>query len=166
MPVANPRVGILMGSASDWPIMKGAHDLLDELGIAQEVRVLSAHRTPDDTAAYARSAIDRGLEVIIAAAGGAAHLAGILAAHTTLPLIGVPVANGPLNGFDALLATVQMPPGIPVATVGISASVNAALLAVQILAGADKSLRKKLEKYRENMRAKVAAMDENLQADL
>ncbi len=160
------RVGILMGSASDWPVMKGAHDLLDDLGIAQEVRVLSAHRTPDESAAYARNAIDRGLEVIIAGAGGAAHLAGILAAHTTLPIIGVPVANGPLNGFDALLATVQMPPGIPVATVGIGGSVNAALLAVQIMAGADKSLRRKLDNYRENMQAKVAAMDESLQSEL
>ena len=166
MPTATSRVGILMGSASDWPIMKGAHDLLDELGIAQEVRILSAHRTPDESAAYARNAIDRGLEVIIAGAGGAAHLAGILAAHTTLPIIGVPVANGPLNGFDALLATVQMPPGIPVATVGISASVNAALLAVQIMAGADKNLRKKLENYRQNLQAKVAAMNESLQAEL
>lgn len=160
------RVGILMGSASDWPIMKAAHDLLDDLGVAHEVRVLSAHRTPDESAAYAGGAIDRGLEVIIAGAGGAAHLAGILAAHTTLPIIGVPVANGPLNGFDALLATVQMPPGIQVATVGISGSVNAALLAVQIMAGADKSLREKLEDYREKMKTKVAAMDESLQADL
>ena len=166
MSATTSRVGILMGSASDWPIMKAARDLLDDLGIAQEVRVLSAHRTPDESAEYARSAIDRGLEVIIAGAGGAAHLAGILAAHTTLPIIGVPVANGPLNGFDALLATVQMPPGIPVATVGISGSLNAALLSVQILAGADESLRKKLDDYREKMQAKVAAMDESLQADL
>ena len=155
-----------MGSASDWPIMKGAHDLLDEFGIAHEVRVLSAHRTPDPSAAYARNAIDQGLEVIIAGAGGAAHLAGVLAAHTTLPIIGVPVANGPLNGFDALLATVQMPPGIPVATVGISGAVNASLLAVQIMAGADKSLREKLDGYRQNMQTKVAAMNDNLQTEL
>ena len=160
------RVGILMGSASDWSIMKAAHDLLDHFGVAHEVRVLSAHRTPDESARYARDAIGRGLEVIIAGAGGAAHLAGVLAAHTTLPIIGVPVENGPLKGFDALLATVQMPPGIPVATVGINGSLNAGLLAVQIMAGADKLLRERLESYRESMQAKVATMNERIQSEL
>ena len=155
-----------MGSDSDWPSMKGAHDILDDFGVPHEVRVLSAHRTPAATAEYAESAADRGLEVVIAGAGGAAHLAGVVAAHTALPVVGVPVANGPLSGFDALLATVQMPPGIPVATVGTNGSVNAALLAVQILATADPELRRKLSEYRSAQEHKVAEKNEKLQAQL
>ena len=162
----SPRVGILMGSDSDWPVMKGAHDILDDFGVAHEVRVLSAHRTPAAAAEYSETARDRGLEAVIAGAGGAAHLAGVLAAHTTLPVIGVPVANGPLSGFDSLLATVQMPPGIPVATVGTNGAVNAGLLAVAILAGADAELRDKLADYRRRQTEKVAEKNQKLQAQL
>jgi len=129
-------VGVLMGSASDAEIMKGCVDLLDELELPYEVKVLSAHRTPDLTREYAVSAADRGIEVIIAGAGWAAHLAGAIAAHTTLPVIGVPIDSSPFKGLDALLSTVQMPSGIPVATVAVGSggAKNAALLAAQILA--------------------------------
>jgi len=129
-------VGVLMGSASDAEIMKGCVDLLDELGLPYEVKVLSAHRTPDLAREYAVSAADRGIEVIIAGAGWAAHLAGAIAAHTTLPVIGVPIDSSPFKGLDALLSTVQMPSGIPVATVAVGSggAKNAALLAAQILA--------------------------------
>jgi len=129
-------VGVLMGSASDAEIMKGCVDLLDELGLPYEVKILSAHRTPDLAREYAVSAADRGIEVIIAGAGWAAHLAGAIAAHTTLPVIGVPIDSSPFKGLDALLSTVQMPSGIPVATVAVGSggAKNAALLAAQILA--------------------------------
>ncbi len=157
------RVGILMGSDSDWPVMTKAVEVLRELGVATEVRVLSAHRTPEETAEYASTAAARGLEVVIAGAGAAAHLAGVIAAHTMLPVIGVPLASGPLNGFDALLATVQMPGGIPVATVGIGRADNAALLAAQILAVRDDSPGRKLREHRERMRLTVSQADQDLQ---
>jgi 5-(carboxyamino)imidazole ribonucleotide mutase len=151
-----PLVGILMGSASDWETMKQAADILTKFGVPNEARVLSAHRTPRDTAEYAEGAIARGLEVIIAGAGGAAHLAGVVAAHTILPVIGVPVQSA-LNGLDSLLSTVQMPKGIPVATVAIgpSGAANAGLLAVAILANSRPELRKKLQAHREEIAAQI-----------
>ena len=143
-----PQVGILMGSDSDWPTMKAAADVCAKFGITCETKVLSAHRTPDDLRRYVGSARQRGLRVIIAGAGGAAHLPGVVAAHTTLPVIGVPIESGPLKGLDALLAIVQMPPGVPVATVGIGAAKNAGLLAVEILAVADPALRDALDRFK------------------
>jgi 5-(carboxyamino)imidazole ribonucleotide mutase len=159
----SPRVGIVMGSDSDWPVMRGARAVLDELGVASEVRVLSAHRTPDEVAAWVGGAPDRGIEVLIAGAGGAAHLPGVVAAGSLLPVIGVPIANGPLQGIDALLAIVQMPKGIPVATVGIGRADNAALLAIQILAGRDAEIAERLAGYRAAMRERVLAADRELQ---
>lgn len=156
------QVAILMGSDSDWPVMKKAAEILEQFGISWEARVMSAHRTPEEACEYARSARQRGTEVIIAGAGSAAHLAGVLAAHTTLPVLGVPVANGPLNGFDALLSTVQMPGGISVPTVGIGRADNAALTAVQILARGDDQLIQQLEDYRQNMKTRVKAADQRL----
>ena len=129
-----PLVGILMGSDSDWPTMKAAADVCAQFGIASEAKVISAHRTPKDLEQYAGKAHERGLRVIIAGAGGAAHLPGVTAAFTTLPVIGVPIESKSLKGLDSLLSIVQMPPGVPVATVGIGAAKNAGLLAVQILA--------------------------------
>ena len=151
-----PLVGILMGSASDWETMRPAADILTKFGIANEARVLSAHRTPHETAEYASGAVDRGMQVIIAGAGGAAHLAGVVAAHTILPVIGVPITSA-LNGLDSLLSTVQMPKGIPVATVAIgpSGAANAGLLAVAILATSRPDLRAKLLAHREEMAAQV-----------
>jgi 5-(carboxyamino)imidazole ribonucleotide mutase len=145
-----------MGSKSDWDAMKQASDVLSEFGVAHESRVLSAHRTPALTSEYASSAIDRGLQVIVAGAGGAAHLAGVVAAHTVLPVIGVPMSSA-LNGLDSLLSTAQMPKGIPVATVAIGASgaANAGLLAVAILATSRPDLRAKLQAYREKLAAAV-----------
>jgi phosphoribosylaminoimidazole carboxylase PurE protein len=156
------RVGILMGSDSDWPVMKKAAEVLEQFGVSWEARVMSAHRTPQAACEYASGARERGTEVLIAGAGGAAHLAGVLAAHTTLPVIGVPVANGPLNGFDALLATVQMPGGIPVPTVGIGRADNAALTAVQILARGDDALTQRMADYRRDMQTRVKAADQRL----
>jgi 5-(carboxyamino)imidazole ribonucleotide mutase len=156
------RVGILMGSANDLDTMRDAKTVLDELGVGLEVRVLSAHRTPDETAAYVRGARERGIRVIIAAAGGAAHLAGAVAANTTLPVIGVPVASSTLGGLDALLSTAQMPAGVPVATVAIGGSHNAALLAAEILALSDEPLAAKLVERRAGLRAKVLAADAGL----
>jgi 5-(carboxyamino)imidazole ribonucleotide mutase len=149
MPDPAPLVAIIMGSKSDWDTMRQAAEILTRFGIAHEARVMSAHRTPADTAAYASNAIATGLEVIIAGAGGAAHLAGVIAAHTVLPVIGVPVTSA-LNGLDSLLSTVQMPKGIPVATVAIgpAGAANAGLLAVAILAGSRPALRQKLQEYR------------------
>ena len=154
---SEPQVGILMGSASDWGTMKSAADTLEELGVAHEARVLSAHRTPAETAEYASTAEARGLGVIIAAAGGAAHLAGVVAAHTLLPVIGVPMQAWSLDGLDSLLSTVQMPRGIPVATVAIgkAGAVNAAILATQILATADTALRDTLRQRREAQAAEI-----------
>lgn len=164
----NPLVGLVMGSDSDWPVVSKAHDTLNELGIAHEVRVISAHRTPETAHEYAATAKDRGLKVILAAAGGAAHLAGVLAASTILPVVGIPVPGGSLNGLDALLATVQMPSGIPVATVAVSSSgaVNAALLAAQMLALSDPELAEKLRARKKKLAEKVAAANEKLQAQL
>ena len=145
---AKPLVGILMGSDSDWPTMKAATDTLKEFGIASEARVLSAHRTPEDVAEYARTAQSRGLRVIIAGAGGAAHLAGVVAAFTTLPVIGVPIESKSLGGLDSLLAMVQMPAGVPVATVAIGGARNAGILAAQILATGDSKLQLKLARFK------------------
>jgi len=161
---ATPRVGILMGSDSDLETMKQAAAACEEFGVACEMRVLSAHRTPDDTAEYARTAAERGIEVIIAGAGGAAHLPGVVAASTTLPVIGIPIQSKTLNGLDSLLSIVQMPPGVPVATVGIAAGRNAGLLAIQILATGDKSLRAALSKFKERIAAESRAKNQKLQA--
>ena len=164
--MSNPVVGILMGSKSDWEAMKQASDMLTRFGVAHESRVMSAHRTPGVVAEYASGAAARGLQVIIAGAGGAAHLAGVVAAHTILPVIGVPMQSAALNGIDSLLSTVQMPKGIPVATVAIGApgAANAGLLAVAILATASPELRTKLQSYRaqlaDEVRAALAARGE------
>lgn len=159
--IENPLVGILMGSASDWPTMKKTADLLSDFNIPHECKVLSAHRTPDDACEYARTAEQRGLRLIIAGAGLAAHLAGSLAAHTTLPVLGVPMEGGPLKGMDALLATVQMPAGIPVATfgIGIHGAKNAGLFAVAILAVSDSSIRTKLHAFRKSQADKILDTD-------
>ena len=143
-------VNILMGSKSDWSTMQHARDMLDQFGIGNECRVLSAHRTPEETSEYVDGAEDRGVEVIIAAAGGAAHLAGVCAAHTVLPVLGVPMTGWATDGLDALLATVQMPRGIPVGTlaIGKAGAVNAALLAIAILAVSRPELRQKIKDYR------------------
>lgn len=141
-------VGLTMGSDSDWSTLAPAADLLKEFGVSFEKKVISAHRTPDDMADYGKQAAKRGLKVIIAAAGGAAHLPGMVAAYTVLPVIGVPVASKHLQGLDSLLSIVQMPPGVPVATVAIGAGMNAALLAIQILALSDPGLQKKLDQFR------------------
>ena len=150
-------VGVIMGSKSDWETMGQADAILTEFGVPHECRVLSAHRTPALTAEYASTAAGRGLEVIVAGAGGAAHLAGVVAAHTILPVIGVPMQSSALNGLDSLLSTVQMPKGIPVATVAIGASgaANAGLLAVAILATSRPELRAKLQAYRDKLAADV-----------
>ena len=163
-----PLVGIVMGSDSDWPLLQKGAETLREFGVPFEVRVMSAHRTPDVAAAYATAAEGRGLQVLISAAGGAAHLGGVLAAHTVLPVIGVPVAGGALNGLDSLLATVQMPAGIPVATVtlGSAGPVNAALVAVQILALANPELRKKFHAYKVKLRRKVTEGDAKVRAEV
>lgn len=153
------QVGILMGSDSDLATMKGAHDTLAELGIGSELRVLSAHRTPEEAGGYARDAEGKGIKVLIAGAGLAAHLAGALVAQTTLPVIGVPLSAGTLGGLDSLLSTVQMPPGLPVATVAIGGAQNAALLAAAILALSDKELSARLKERRKKMREKVLAAD-------
>jgi 5-(carboxyamino)imidazole ribonucleotide mutase len=152
-----PLVGVIMGSKSDWETMRQADAILAEFGVAHEAQVVSAHRTPAWMAEYAAGAAARGLEVIIAGAGGAAHLPGMVAAHTVLPVIGVPVQSAALNGLDSLLSIVQMPKGVPVATVAIGAAgaVNAGLLAVAILATSRPELRAKLQAYREKVAAEV-----------
>jgi len=151
-----PLVGIIMGSKSDWDAMKAAGEMLAKFGVAHESRVMSAHRTPAVVAEYASGAPGRGMEIIIAGAGGAAHLAGVVAAHTVIPVIGVPMTSA-LNGLDSLLSTVQMPKGIPVATVAIGASgaANAGILAVEMLAMSRPDLRARLQAYREEMAADV-----------
>ncbi len=156
-----PLVGVIMGSASDTDVMRGCMETLDSLEIPYEVKVLSAHRSPDEARAYALSAKERGIEVIIAGAGWAAHLAGALASHTIIPVIGVPIDSSPLNGLDALLSTVQMPPGVPVATVAIGAggARNAAVLAVEILVLKYPELERRLVALREKQRAKVLGQD-------
>jgi len=155
-------VGILMGSDSDWPTMKAAADVCAEFGVACEAKVISAHRTPRDLEAYASTAADRGMRVIIAGAGGAAHLPGVTAAFTTLPIIGVPIESKALQGMDSLLSIVQMPPGVPVATVGIGAAKNAGLLAVQILAVGDERLQKALVGFKEKLAAESRAKNKTL----
>lgn len=149
--VAQPLVGIIMGSDSDLETMRGAAMILDEFAVPYELKIVSAHRTPDDMAQYAKSARARGLKVIIAGAGGAAHLPGMTASHTILPVIGVPVQSKALNGVDSLYSIVQMPAGVPVATVAIGNATNAGLLAAQILATSDETLAQKLEAYRQRL---------------
>src|SRR5215472_17617560 len=155
-------VGILMGSDSDWPVMKAAADACHEFGIGWEAQVISAHRTPEDLASYATGAHKRGLRVIIAGAGGAAHLPGVTAAMTTLPVIGVPIESKALKGLDSLLSIVQMPSGIPVATVAIGGGRNAGLLAVQILGVANPSLQKKLVAFKQRLANDSRAKNKNL----
>ncbi|MDO9541223.1 MAG: 5-(carboxyamino)imidazole ribonucleotide mutase [Kiritimatiellia bacterium] len=159
-------VGIVMGSDSDWPLLEPAVSILREFGVPCETRILSAHRAPGQAARYAKAAVKRGIKVIIAAAGGAAHLAGLLAAHSILPVIGVPVKGGALAGMDALLATVQMPAGVPVATVAVGSAgpVNAALLAVQILALQNRGLTQKLHKHKRSLLKKVMRADRKIQS--
>ena len=165
---AKPVVGIVMGSDSDWTTVSKAHETLAELGVPHEVRVISAHRSPDIAHEYSATAEERGLKVILAAAGGAAHLAGVLAAGTTIPVVGIPVPGGSLGGLEALLATVQMPSGIPVATVALSSSgpANAASLAAEILALSDPELSRRLHERKRRLRDKVVAADAAIQAKL
>jgi 5-(carboxyamino)imidazole ribonucleotide mutase len=160
-----PRVGIIMGSDSDWPTLKPAAELCAEFGVPCEVQVVSAHRTPEDMARYAKTAAGRGLRVIIAGAGGAAHLPGMVASLTPLPVIGVPVESKPLKGLDSLLSIVQMPGGVPVATVAIGAGRNAGLLAVQILATSDDRLRARVMKFKVQMAAESRAKSQRLAAE-
>lgn len=155
-------VGIVMGSESDWPVMEESVRVLHEFGIGFETRVLSAHRTPDAMSSYAREAVSRHLKIIIAGAGGAAHLAGMIAANTTLPVIGVPVPSRALKGMDSLLSVVQMPAGVPVATVAIGGARNAGLLAIQILAVHDEELRSRLETFKRELVSKVEEMDSRI----
>ena len=160
------QVGIVMGSDSDMGVMQSAADVLKDFGVAFEITIASAHRSPQRAATWASTAPERGIKVIIAGAGHAAHLAGAMAAHTSLPIIGVPIDSSCLQGMDALLATVQMPPGIPVATmaIGKSGARNAGILAVQILALADADLSEKLQEYRQDMAAKVEQKAKKLQS--
>lgn len=161
---SSPQIGLVLGSDSDWHVMREAAKVLDDFGLAYEVKVISAHRSPQAAHDYAASAVQRGLKVIVAAAGMAAHLAGVMAANTTLPIIGVPVASGSLGGMDALLATVQMPPGVPVATVAIGppGARNAAVLAAQILALSDSALAKKLDEHKTKLAEQVAQRSKKL----
>lgn len=157
-----PVVGILMGSDSDWTVMQQAADTLGRFGVSWEARVLSAHRSPKLVERYARTAAARGLQLLIAGAGGAAHLAGVLASLTTLPVIGVPVANKSLKGLDSLLATVQMPKGVPVATVAIDNATNAAILAVECLALSDQRLARALVAHKRTLEAGTRKADRTL----
>jgi len=163
-----PRVGIVMGSDSDWPKIKAVAEALAEFGVPYEARVMSAHRTPDVVHEYATTAWQRGLRVVIAAAGGAAHLAGVVASHTTLPVIGIPVPTELAGGLDSLLSTVQMPGDVPVATVGVGMGGprNAGLLAVQILALADPALQEKLGAYKRKLVDKITAKNAAFQTQL
>jgi 5-(carboxyamino)imidazole ribonucleotide mutase len=159
-------VGVIMGSDSDWPVMKAAAEALSEFGVAHEVRVVSAHRTPEAMIGYAQTAASRGLRVIIAGAGGAAHLPGMVAAATPLPVIGVPVPLKYLDGMDSLLSIVQMPAGVPVATVSIGGARNAGLLAVRILAASDEALRSKMAAYQDDLKRLVAEKDAALRSTI
>ena len=161
-----PLVGLIMGSDSDWDTVKPAAEVLAEFGIPFEVGVVSAHRTPDKMLAYAKQAHERGLRVIIACAGGAAHLPGMVAAATPLPVIGIPRALDTLDGMDSLLSIVQMPAGVPVATVSIGGAKNAGLLAARILGAADAQLQEKMVRYQEDMAAAVEKKDEALRSRL
>lgn len=158
----NVKIGIVMGSDSDLEVMSESAKVLESFGISYEIIVISAHRTPDLAHKYATNALKRGMKAIIAGAGGSAHLAGVIASLTTLPVIGVPIKSKTLEGLDALLSVVQMPPGIPVATVAINGTKNAGLLAVQILATSDKSLEKKLIVYKKKMAVEVKIKGEKL----
>jgi len=161
-------VAVVMGSSSDWPTVKRTVEVLGELGLACEVSVISAHRSPERARAFAMGAEGAGVKVIIAAAGGAAHLAGVIAAHTALPVIGVPMGSGALGGIDALLATVQMPAGVPVATVAIGSAgaTNAAVLAAQILSLGDPDLTTRLADYKQRLAEKVQQADDDLQRQI
>jgi 5-(carboxyamino)imidazole ribonucleotide mutase len=159
----SPLVGVIMGSDSDLPVMQAAVDVLREFAVPCEVRIISAHRTPDAMAEYARTAADRGLVVIIAGAGGAAHLPGMTASMTALPVIGVPVPLTYLDGMDSLLSIVQMPKGIPVATVAVGNATNAGLLAVRIIGASDVAVRTRMEEYQSGLETMVRAKDEQLQ---
>lgn len=163
--MSTPLVSIIMGSDSDYEVMKEAGAVLQEFGVSYEIQVMSAHRSPGKVSEYVSTARDRGVKVIIAGAGGAAHLAGVAAAHTTLPVIGVPLSATDLNGMDALLATVQMPPGIPVATVAIGkfGSRNAGILAVQMIALADTGLSAKLDQFKVKLSEQVEQKNKKLQ---
>lgn len=160
------KVAVIMGSKSDLPVLKPAIETLDDFGVEVEARVMSAHRTPELAADFAISAKDNGIEVIIAAAGKAAHLAGVIAGHTTLPVIGLPVKSSTMDGLDSLLSTVQMPEGVPVATVAINGAKNAALLAVQMLALKYTELAVLLDDFKQDMAEKVMAADEELRVEL
>jgi len=162
----SPLVGIIMGSDSDWPTVAPAAEALAEFGVPFEVGVMSAHRTPERMLSYAKSAHERGLKAIIACAGGAAHLPGMVAAATPLPVIGVPRALADLDGLDSLLSIVQMPAGVPVATVSIGGAKNAGLLAVRILGAGDQALTEKMADYQRTMAAEVEAKDERLRKSL
>ncbi|PIS15987.1 5-(carboxyamino)imidazole ribonucleotide mutase [Candidatus Roizmanbacteria bacterium CG09_land_8_20_14_0_10_41_9] len=155
-------ISIVMGSDSDLPVVKDATKILSEFGVPYEIDILSAHRAPDATLAFAKNASKKGVRVIIAAAGGAAHLAGVIASHFPLPVIGIPIKSSTLSGIDSLYSIVQMPPGIPVATVGINGAQNASLLAIQILATSDKKLEKKLVDYKKGLAKKVLEKSEKL----
>lgn len=157
-----PLVGVIMGSDSDWPTMQKACDILEEFDVPYEKQVVSAHRTPDVMSEYGKSARKKGLKVIIAGAGGAAHLPGMTAAHTTLPVIGVPVKTSTLSGIDSLYSIVQMPPGVPVATVAIGKAGNAALLAIRMLSMDDTDLAQKLQQYHHKMAEASKAKTKNL----
>lgn len=158
------KVAIVMGSDSDFPVVEKGLDILKEFGVEAEVRVISAHRTPDRAVTFGESARERGIDVIIAAAGKAAHLGGVLAAVTTIPIIGLPIKSSTLDGLDSLLSIVQMPKGIPVATVAINGAENAALLAIQMLSIKYEELQDKLAKYREDMAKQVEEKDEFIQS--
>jgi 5-(carboxyamino)imidazole ribonucleotide mutase len=159
-----PVVGVVMGSDSDWPVMAAAIEVLDEFGVPAEADVVSAHRMPEDMISYGKAAAGRGLKVIIAGAGGAAHLPGMLAAVTTLPVIGVPVPLKHLDGLDSLLSIVQMPAGIPVATVAVGGARNAGLLAVRILAASDPQLSNQMAEFQANLRSAALSKGESLRA--
>lgn len=158
-----PQIGIIMGSDSDLPIMKDAAEILDEMNVPYELTVVSAHRTPERLYEYAKTAIDRNLSVIIAGAGGAAHLPGMVASMTELPVIGVPIKTSTLNGLDSLLSIVQMPPGVPVATVAIGGAKNAGILAAEILGCKDEAVRKEVSKYKKNMKDAVLGKAQKLE---
>ena len=158
-----PRVSIIMGSTSDLPIMEKAAKILEEFEIPFEINALSAHRTPDQAADFAKNAYDRGVRVVIAGAGGAAHLPGVIASMTPVPVVGVPIkASISIDGWDSLLSIVQMPPGIPVATVGLDGAQNAGILAAQILAAGDDELMKKIVSFKENLKSKIIKANEEL----
>lgn len=165
--MTTPQVGIIMGSQSDWKVMSEAAQVLKDFGIPHEVAVVSAHRTPERMFEYAKTAADRGVQVIIAGAGGAAHLPGMVAAITPLPVIGVPVkSSNSIDGWDSILSILQMPNGVPVATVALNAAQNAGILAIQILAASDKMLLEKVSVFKQELKAKVLKGNDDLQSQL